>query len=261
MTEPESSSQQPEQSIRSSSDATQGTVVCSICRAVYAPSQSQAYLLQAPPVALESAFMSMCHFCFRCRRPACPACWDDVHGVCGECDKEANLPFRSSAPPLNGVLFSPSRQAQQTRTRPAPSSLVCVRPGRFQQSLSPSTDSSAAKATWQSVTNATSKRPIRKNGSKKRQKPETAASHSDRSSASIYADVAELETRPGRRIRTTKRIKKSIITLFFILLLLLASLIIVSEVSASANAFIISVLHVDIRAEIAYLLQLIKQHL
>lgn len=108
------------------------TITCSICKAVYAPTQVYEYLLQAPRVALESAFMSMCHFCFRCRRPACPGCWDYVHGVCGQCTLEAHLPFRSPGTPLNGVLFPPIRQAQLRSKRVPQTRLVCIQPGKFQ---------------------------------------------------------------------------------------------------------------------------------
>ena len=108
------------------------TITCSICKAVYAPAQVYEYLLQAPRVALESAFMSMCHFCFRCRRPACPGCWDYVHGVCGECALEAHLPFRSPGTPLHGVLFPPLRQTQLRPKRAPQTRLICIQPGKFQ---------------------------------------------------------------------------------------------------------------------------------
>lgn len=112
------------------------TVACRICEAVYTPSQEHAYLLQAPPMVLESALMSMCHFCFRCRRPACPHCWDNVHGVCGECCLEAGLPFRAQTAPLRGVLFATTRQAQLRRKHATPVRLVCIRSGRFQSAAS-----------------------------------------------------------------------------------------------------------------------------
>src|SRR5437763_189301 len=71
-------------------------VVCKICQAVYVPAHTHRQLVRSPHAVIESAFMSMCHFCFRCRQPACPSCWDEVHGVCGACALEAQLPFRSS---------------------------------------------------------------------------------------------------------------------------------------------------------------------
>ncbi|GCF11344.1 hypothetical protein [Dictyobacter arantiisoli] len=108
------------------------TIACRICQAVYTPSQDHSYLLRAPAAALESAFMSMCHFCFRCRRPACPQCWDNVHGICGECCLEAKLPFRTQMAPLRGVLFATTRQAQLRRKHATPVRLLCIRPGRFQ---------------------------------------------------------------------------------------------------------------------------------
>jgi hypothetical protein len=112
------------------------TVACRICEAVYTPSQDHAYLLQAPPMVLESALMSMCHFCFRCRRAACPHCWDNIHGVCGACCLEADLPFRAQAAPLRGVLFATTRQAQLRRKHATPIRLICIRSGRFQSAAS-----------------------------------------------------------------------------------------------------------------------------
>ncbi|MBA2677128.1 MAG: hypothetical protein H0U76_01830 [Ktedonobacteraceae bacterium] len=116
----------------SASTRSGNSVTCRICKAVYAPAKVYEYLLQAPRVALESAFMSMCHFCFRCRRPACPGCWDYVHGVCGECTLEAHLPFRSPGTPLRGVLFPPVRQTQLRPKRASQTRLICIQPGKFQ---------------------------------------------------------------------------------------------------------------------------------
>src|ERR1700726_349331 len=75
-------------------------IACSICDAGYIPSPTYPNLMQAPPRVIEAAFMSMCHFCFRCRRPACPACWDAVHGVCGACVQETHLHIRVDTKPL-----------------------------------------------------------------------------------------------------------------------------------------------------------------
>ena len=126
------SRQQPDPSEHAPAGESAPTVECQICQAVYAPAEEYRYLAQAPQVALESAFMSMCHFCFRCRRPACPQCWDNVHGVCGECSQEVNLPFRSQAAPLRGVLFPSARQAQLKRKQSEAIRLRCINPGRFQ---------------------------------------------------------------------------------------------------------------------------------
>jgi hypothetical protein len=125
-------SQQPDPSDHRHRGLRAPTIECQICQAVYAPAEEYRYLAQAPQVALESAFMSMCHFCFRCRRPACPQCWDHVHGVCGECSQEANLPFRSQAAPLRGVLFPSTRQEQLRRKQAENLRLLCINPGRFQ---------------------------------------------------------------------------------------------------------------------------------
>ncbi len=120
------------------------SITCAICEAGYMPPQSRRDLLEASPSVLEATFMSMCHYCFRCRRPACPACWDTMHGVCGACVQEAHLPFRATVSPLEGILFPPSDSSHSplppnthleqssTGTAIAPL-LVCIRPGRFQQ--------------------------------------------------------------------------------------------------------------------------------
>lgn len=106
--------------------------MCIICQALYVPAPTHSALLQAPPAILESAFMSMCHFCFRCRRPACPSCWDDMHGVCGDCALETDLPFRSPVLPLPDARLAMNRRAQVTRVLSLATPLLCVKPGRFQ---------------------------------------------------------------------------------------------------------------------------------
>ena len=123
------------------------TVTCKICDACYSPAPARADLLQVGPDALEAAFMSMCHFCFRCRRPACPGCWDEVHRVCAECVQEAHLAFRADVPPLQGTVFPApitasciGQAAIGSDTAIAPL-LICVRPGRFQHGSPPAVPS------------------------------------------------------------------------------------------------------------------------
>src|SRR5207248_4390769 len=137
-----SNGRQPEQTVNSPENERNIPVVitCTICDAGYALSPAHQGLVQAPPRVLEAAFMSMCHFCFRCRRPACPACWDAVHGVCGACVQEAHLPFRVDTTPLNGVIFPPVREVHTTQENSTLPLLVCIHPGRFQTDLSHSTD-------------------------------------------------------------------------------------------------------------------------
>src|SRR5690348_2403091 len=77
-------------------------VCCGVCDAGYVPAPAHMDLKYAPVTVLEAALMGMSHFCFRCRRAACPACWDEVHGICGRCVEEAQLPFRSEVRQLEG---------------------------------------------------------------------------------------------------------------------------------------------------------------
>jgi len=103
-------------------------VSCLVCRAVYIPSWQQGRE-QASLKLLETAFLSICHFCFRCQRPACPQCWNPVHCACASCSEEAQLPFRSPVPSLEGLIFS--CPAEALSARPAPRSFTCLRNGSF----------------------------------------------------------------------------------------------------------------------------------
>ena len=102
-------------------------VACPICRAIYIPSAEAR--VRASATLLETAFLNVCHFCFRCQRPACPQCWNPVHHTCASCSEEANLPFRSPVPSLEGLVFLPLTTASTT---PASTiSFTCHRNGRF----------------------------------------------------------------------------------------------------------------------------------
>lgn len=100
-------------------------VTCPLCQAVYIPSSRPQGELPQQMTLLETAFLSLCHFCFRCQRPACPQCWNPVHHVCASCCEEAQLPFCSPVPSLEGLIFS-SQPAQATAI-----SFACLRNGRF----------------------------------------------------------------------------------------------------------------------------------
>lgn len=103
-------------------------VSCPVCRAVYIPSWRQERE-RASLTVLESAFLSICHFCFRCQRPACPQCWNPIHCACASCSEEAQLPFRSPVPSLEGLIFS--CPAGTSSEQSAPRSFTCLRNGSF----------------------------------------------------------------------------------------------------------------------------------
>lgn len=220
-----------------------GTIACPICSALYAPVAAHAYLLQSPPLALESAFMSMCHFCFRCRRPACPRCWDDVHGLCGSCVENVHLPFRQKGEPLplNSILLipsSPSPQQRHATTFP----LVCVQPGRFQA------DSTQAEP-------EPMPEPIN-----------DIAPTPDVQQQSVVHEtpVQDVVVPPVAQERKNIaalgwRVERVMTLVLGLILFVIAVLIVVASFSEQANTAIASVLHVDIRMEIEYLLQLIQQ--
>lgn len=104
-------------------------ICCPICRATYIPSSQEQVGAQGSATLLETAFLDVCHFCFRCQRPACPQCWNPVHHVCTSCSAEAHLPFRSPVPSLEGLVFSARTSAQSGRQ--AKIAFTCLRNGRF----------------------------------------------------------------------------------------------------------------------------------
>jgi len=242
-------------------------IACSICDAGYTPSPAHQNLLQAPPMVLEAAFMSMCHFCFRCRRPACPACWDAVHGVCGACVQEARLPFRVDVAPLNGVIFPPSpvHQLHPAEEHITSQLLVCVRPGRFQAGPSLSTDSlktlSAAPPKDQLAkekTKGQSASPPQVSGIAPAPQVQNGDGPKKSRPASQVQDDDELEE-PGAVLRFLKIVERVVTVILLIILLAIVVMVILAEVSATANTQIIGLFHIDIRYEIAYLVSLIRQ--
>ena len=112
-------------------DATTRTMACPVCKALYTPAPAHQQLVLAPHIVLESAFMTMCHFCFRCRRAACPDCWDAIHGICGACVAETKLPFRTQVEPLHNAMLLVSQEQQVTETPYAAPALVCIQHGKF----------------------------------------------------------------------------------------------------------------------------------
>ncbi len=247
-----------------------GTLACVICQAVYTPAPAHAYLLKAPAIAFESAFMSMCHFCFRCRRPACPSCWDDVHAVCGMCTLEAHLPFRAEADPLHGVLFSPLRQEQTRRIHAEPARFICVRPGRFQRTGSLVAPLEVATTLPIPVTPKKQPAPqMNPPAVDKPLSPSPAVTPVQTPAPERLVDIDKIVTRPAHdEIKTRPERHPSSaaskieiiftnILLFCLLFILLA--IFSAEFSSGVNAFIANLLHIDIRLEIAYLWQLISQ--
>ena len=237
--------------------------VCKICQAVYVPSRAQKRLASASQAVVESTFMSMCHFCFRCRQPACPSCWDEVHGVCGACALEADLPFRSSVPPLDGVVFPPIQHLPLARVRAATPPLVCVQPGSFQRAPLPieaQTTLYLQTIPDQSLDDA----------SKGPSSPEIAISVS-KPQPRVVEHIADAATRPDKRPvhrqDTSRKVAmhrdklvRIVTEILLAIVLLILFLIVSALLFPSINDLLMQILNVDIRADIAYLLELI-QHL
>ena len=256
----------------------ESTVTCAICQAVYAPSRLHAYLLQAPPIALESAFMSMCHFCFRCRRPSCPNCWDNVHGVCGQCAQETHVPFRVETPPLEGTSYSSPRSRLSTQNSSTPPSLVSVQPGRFQETLPSFNTPAPDRPNHYHSSNLQPPFPVQSAGtivalpSVDVDKIETRPDRSKtpdidniqtRPDRSKTSDIDNIQTRPDTSralnidhqethpfplISKKKKPLRLFTSLIFILALLIVTMIVTSWLLVDVNMFIYGALHINIRA-------------
>jgi hypothetical protein len=250
----------------SSTSPSEGTITCVICQAVYAPSRLHAYLLQVPPIALESAFMSMCHFCFRCRRPSCPNCWDDVHAVCGQCTRETHVPFRVETPPFAGTshLSAPSNFPIDDHS--IPPSLVPVQPGRFQETLPSPMNTASAHA---SQTPFTVKSP----GTSVASSPIDIDAIETRPDRTGSLDIDTISTRPDRgeslhrdKIKTRpahfrsgqQRFIRILIASILLLIVLLLLIIVASLLLTNVNLSIYKLLHIDIRAELTSLWHFIR---
>ena len=248
------------------------TITCPICGAVYAPSLTQVSFLQASAEMLESAFMSMCHFCFRCRRPACPQCWDSVHGVCGDCVREAHLSFRAEAAPLDGLLFHPLQRQEYGQQEVAAALLTYVKPGRFLQTEMPVHTATEPAGmvedfvpaplpnlhteTKDAPGNTISVLPAPEISQRATEKVATA--QTEKADGGENGDD-EAESRPRTVVRVLHVIERVLTVVALFLLLAIIALVVVAQASATANTLILQVLHVDIRAEVAYLVHLVQQ--
>lgn len=242
-----------------SDPAVEGTITCMICQATYAPSRLHTYLLHAPPLALESAFMSMCHFCFRCRRPSCPNCWDTIHGVCGQCAHETHVSFRVETPPLEGLshLSPPARFPDDERSTPP--SFVSVHPGRFQESPSSPVNTRLDRSLF-----SQGRFPAQSAGTFVTSSPGDIDRIETRPDRSESQDIDRIETRPDRgesryidkratRFDLSVSRKRKFARLLIVLSFLIVFMVAAAFLSVDANLFIYRILHIDIHAELSAL--------
>jgi hypothetical protein len=275
-------------------DATTRTMACAVCKAVYTPAPTHQQLVMAPHIVLESAFMSMCHFCFRCRRTACPDCWDAVHGVCGACVKEAHLPFRTQVKPLSNIMPSLPQQPQAVAVEAThtASVLICIQHGRFHAD-SPQIPSPTPPS--HPVPPVQMRRPVRvaspESGQRRTQQhttmtrvaPEypTHTAHKTHTALTEHRERLTLreedetknereQQRQPEQLEQAEKLEQPVSRILGVteqwltgillsLLLTIVTLMVIAEASPSANAQIMHLFNIDIRSEIAYLVHLMGQ--
>ena len=255
---------QSSEGVQDATTRTVRTMACVVCKAVYTPAPAHQQLVMAPHIVLESAFMSMCHFCFRCRRTACPDCWDAVHGVCGACVMESHLPFRTQVKPLNNVMPSLPQQ-QVAEGMHTTSVLVCIQHGRFHAESSQLPSPACPPSPIQMRRSVRMASP--EIGQRSPQQATTMALISPVYPASHEEDEAESKPEQleqskqpiGWIAETLSAIERWLTGILLVLLLTIATLMVIAEASPSANAQIMHLFNIDIRSEIAYLVSLIRQ--
>lgn len=219
------------------------TITCALCDARFAVASGCEDGGKAGEAEIEAAFMGICHFCFRCRRAACPECWDTVHRVCAQCVTWAGLSFRVEPLPLADVIFSPLSSERQTRSEPI-SPFVCVRHGRYQSAEMTASDTETDLA-QQFVDASSSQRSLSKPSPSEDE-------HAVQPSLPVAAS-------PAKRTAPIKIIERTLTIIALAILLTMIVLIVLAEMSTRANSEIVRLLRVDIRSEVAYLIVLIKQ--
>ena len=268
------------------------TITCNLCDAIYAPSPQQAPFLQYAQGALEATFMGMCHFCFRCRRAACPQCWDEVHGVCGSCVQEAGLPFRAAATPLDGLLFPPTAQISSLPSQmPGSALFVAVRNGRFysetqvKPELAPTDIATEHTPAIQPVVAQTdtpdSRVPDGHTDDASIESSKAATKASENSTVEkdqIDTPVAiaipiktpstkgsqkvrrqEKAARIAKKARKVSRLEVVCTWIALVIVLVLIGVIALAEFLPAVNAAIARLTHIDIHGEIAYLVHIVQQ--
>src|SRR5579863_1284097 len=220
---------------------------CAVCDAVYAPSSIRLPSLQNAGETLDAAFMSMCHFCFRCRRAACPQCWDEVHGVCGACVQEAHLTFRTAVPALDGLLFPPKPKRSPLQKQQTKDLFVVIRPGRFY---------SETQAT-QNIDSIPHVQPIiiEQTGTSSGEAA-TVGEESSLPAASpaksllpdFLEDEPEQESAPpaGKKGEKASRLERTLTWIVLIVLLVIVALMALAEYSPAVNTLIARLAHIDI---------------
>ncbi len=244
------------------------TVTCAICDAVYAPSPQQLPFLQYTQGALEATFMSMCHFCFRCRRAACPQCWDDVHGVCGACVQDARLPFRTAATPLDDLTFPPASQqsSHQSQQQQVASLFAPIRNGRFSMKTAarPEPDIVTDPVVQPVVAQAiTPNNPVRE--SEQNDTPAALAvavaipTKTPLPEASKGTRKQKKKPRIATEAKKTSRLELVFTWIVLVIVLVLVVVIALAEFIPAVNTLVAHVTHIDIHAEIAYLVSIVQQ--
>lgn len=266
------------------------TITCSICDAMYAPSPQQAPFLQYAQGTLEATFMGMCHFCFRCRRAACPQCRDEVHGVCGSCVEEAGLSFRAAATPLDGLVFPPTSQASFMASQPQGYSLfVPIRNGRYYSETQVKPEQAPIDITTEHTpavqpAGAQTGTPGSQRTDGHQDDAKTEINAAAKTGENHAMDKVQIDTPAAVAIpvktpspedpqdtpqkeeapRSAKKKKVSRLELVLtwivlVIVLVLFAVIALAEFIPAVNVAVARTTHIDIRAEIAYLVHIVQQ--
>jgi hypothetical protein len=239
------------------------TITCALCDATFVPMPEHAFAWVTDAAELEAAFMSICHFCFRCRRAACPECWDPVHRVCAQCVTWAGLPFRTEALPLANLIIPPLSSERQAHVETiAP--FVCIRHGRYQNAEADEPDPETDHAQRTIVAAPRQGKELELHDDKdgramtlSQPAKQVVTLAAKKPTQVMKQDEDELEREP--RLSIIRIVERALTISALAVLLAVIVLIVLAEMSMRANSEIARLLHVDIRSEVAYLIVMMKQ--
>jgi hypothetical protein len=223
----------------------EGSVTCNICAARYTVTGAWQLWEPLTPMQREHLLLNISRFCYRCRRPACPDCWDRTYALCAACVQEAGL-----------VL-----QVQERNTawgEDSQEGLVCREEGRYHREWTNKTSSTHPTHTRGKHIRSVSGREVGEDGGRVHErttqppvfKASTILARRETKPGEVALD--EIATLPGRRPRQhLSWVRKAIFSVGLILLALFVGGIIAAMFSMEVNTLLWQALHIDVRGYMA----------
>lgn len=214
------------------------SVTCSICAARYAVVGSWQAWEPLTTMQREHLLLNNSRFCYRCRRPACPDCWNKTYALCAACVHETGLVLQA---PVQNMAWGEDSQE----------GLVCIGEGRYHREWANKTSSTHPRVKRiRSTSGGELDEDVARVHERTTQPPAFKASTIPARRKKKPGEVAldEIATLPGRQPRQYPGwMRKAIFSVGLILLALFVGGIIAAMLSIEVNTFVWHTLHIDVR--------------